>query len=156
MKVIETSFRGNRFYVRVENGEGTKTMPRANHEWLKSNPSFKEIPKGYVIHHLDGNQTNDDPTNLVLMQKFHHSAYHWKQKLVDVEVNLHDDFVELPFMKKAPRIKKKGEVYYLNTSSKNERHKIWRNQAGESMLTENDAKALAGQVFRNKGYRKTW
>lgn len=63
-------------------------MPLANYNWLMVNPAFESIPKGYVIHHLDHDKLNDDPTNLVLMQKHHHSAYHWKQKKIDTEVKI--------------------------------------------------------------------
>lgn len=56
----------------------TKSMPHANYVWLEGNPMFKGIPKGYVVHHLDLDQMNDDISNLVIMAMNHHRAYHLK------------------------------------------------------------------------------
>jgi len=89
VEVVEKFFRGKRWYVRLSssiNGHGT--MPNANFVWLQGNPSFISIPTTYVIHHLDWDTTNDDITNLVLMQKSHHVAYHWKHRSLKVKVNL--------------------------------------------------------------------
>lgn len=72
----------NRFFYRA-NG---KMIPRSHKVWLDSNPLFKEIPEGYVIHHLDGDSTNDDPSNLVLMRFHLHAAYHYKYIKPEVEV----------------------------------------------------------------------
>jgi len=89
LTIIETIIRKNRFYVKLDLGNGQhKTLPRAHFIWLSSNPAFEEIPLGYVIHHLDGDQTNDDPSNLALMQKHHHAAHHWKQKALYPEVKI--------------------------------------------------------------------
>ena len=55
-------------------------MPLANYNWLMTNPGFEHVPKGYVVHHLDHNEQNDDPSNLALMAKNLHTAYHWKHK----------------------------------------------------------------------------
>ena len=82
-KIKKIYFRGERFYITISDDEGKqKTFPRANYNWLKGNPSFEEIPKGYVIHHLDGDKLNDDISNLVIMQKHHHAAHHWKNKTI--------------------------------------------------------------------------
>jgi hypothetical protein len=36
----------------------------------------KEIPKGYHVHHLDGNRTNDNPENLVCVSPEEHAKLH--------------------------------------------------------------------------------
>jgi len=56
--------------------------------WLQHNPGFEAVPKGYVVHHLDHDELNNDISNLALMQKFHHIAHHAKQKTVKTEVNI--------------------------------------------------------------------
>jgi hypothetical protein len=37
--------------------------PQRNEEWLR-----EKLRDGFHIHHLDGNHSNDDPDNLVLME----------------------------------------------------------------------------------------
>ena len=81
MNIREKFFKRGRWYVKLESPfNGFSIIPFANYVWLKGNPSFEQIPKGYVIHHLDSDEQNDDISNLVLMQKHHHTAYHFKQK----------------------------------------------------------------------------
>ena len=38
------------------------------------------IPEGYVIHHLDGNKTNNTPENLIALTKNDHTRLHQKGK----------------------------------------------------------------------------
>ena len=77
--------RKDRVYVQIENKYGkTETMPFANYQWLICNPPFPGIPKGYVVHHLDHDEFNDDPSNLALMGKDQHTAHHWKTKTVNI------------------------------------------------------------------------
>lgn len=35
-----------------------------------------ELPEGFVVHHIDGNKTNNDPNNLALMLMSGHSKFH--------------------------------------------------------------------------------
>ena len=82
-KIIEKVFKKDRWYVVLNKPfNGRKQIPYAHYVWLDGNPSFKNVPKGYVIHHLDWDETNDDISNLVLMQKYHHISHHWKNKKV--------------------------------------------------------------------------
>ena len=85
---IEKFFRKDRWYVKILSNGKSNGMPYANYIWMKGNPAFFDIPKGYVIHHLDGDALNDDISNLVIMQKHHHSAYHWKYKIIQSEVSI--------------------------------------------------------------------
>ena len=63
----------HRWYVVLdESFFSVKTMKKAVYVWLFHNPAFIQIPKGYVIHHLDHNSLNDDISNLALMQKHQH------------------------------------------------------------------------------------
>jgi hypothetical protein len=84
--VVALSPKRQRLWVKLIREDGTAVqMPRAHYNWLQANPFFKDIPKGYTIHHLDLDETNDDPTNLVLFYGKYHTAYHYKTKrLMDV------------------------------------------------------------------------
>ena len=107
----EKIFKKDRWYVRTVIDGKRATIPLANATWLESNPSFNGIPKGYVIHHLDHNQLNDDPSNLALVGKNLHRAYHLKYKFPDQPVNVKDLFDNASIDKnlisyRIPRIKK--------------------------------------------------
>lgn len=47
--------------------------------WLKTG---KVVPKGYVVHHKDGNSLNDKFSNLELMKFGKHSRLHNKKKKI--------------------------------------------------------------------------
>ena len=88
-KIAKKYFRKDRWYVRLEKPNGrTESLPHANYNWLVGNPAFPGIPKGYVIHHLDKDPLNDDISNLALMSKNHHRAYHLKYKNNNIPVEL--------------------------------------------------------------------
>ncbi len=70
----------------LHNGKKIKVI-QAHYNWLQGNPSFKEIPKDYIIHHLDLDPLNDDISNLALMYRFHHTAHHFKHKRGEIPVS---------------------------------------------------------------------
>ena len=39
---------------------------------------FGSIPKGFCIHHKDGDKTNNNPDNLMLLSKSNHHSLHMK------------------------------------------------------------------------------
>ena len=51
-----------------------KRVPEHRAVWEKFHG--QKIPSGYVIHHVDGNDHNNDPSNLVLLTKSDHIALH--------------------------------------------------------------------------------
>lgn len=151
-KVKEMFLRDDRFYVRFDNKNGKQnTMPRANYVWLKHNPAFKEIPKGYVVHHLDLDKTNDDPSNLVIMQKFHHVAYHWKQKVLTPEISLDKDIGVVYFPTKMPTVQPHGSRFYVQFMQKNEfgksiLTKVW-SKDGKPFHLKKDAELCAVEIW---------
>ena len=45
--------------------------------YLSYHPELKgKIPKGYIIHHIDGNRKNNDISNLKMMTKLEHDRLH--------------------------------------------------------------------------------
>lgn len=44
-------------------------------KWAEAN-NKTEVPKGYVIHHIDENIFNNDPTNLQCMSRSEHMKHH--------------------------------------------------------------------------------
>jgi HNH endonuclease len=57
---------------------GNKQRARRPREIYKQH--YGEIPKGYVVIHLDGNPHNDDPTNLKAISRAENLARNVKQK----------------------------------------------------------------------------
>lgn len=98
-EILEITFRKDRFFVKVKLCNGAiKTFPRYVYNWLKHNPSFKSIPKGYLIHHLDHEKTNDDPSNLVLM-------------LIGISLQIVITFIIVNWMKRENLLQKEyGEI----------------------------------------------
>jgi DNA gyrase subunit B len=70
-------------------------------------------PNGTVVHHLDGDKTNNDPRNLVVMGRMDHHQHHgndlWKQRRVAIRAG-HLRYVEERGRRVLPeRMEKMGE-----------------------------------------------
>jgi len=151
MEIQETVFKKDRFYVVVKTSDGrTNKIPRANFVWLRGNPSFKEIPKGYVVHHLDHDKTNDDISNIVIMAKFHHVAHHWKQKTVDSVVTVEEDRTR-PIKRPKVYMDAKTKRFYvnlifLNPEGKKEYKRVYR-ENGCGFMTKGDAEKYIDKIW---------
>jgi hypothetical protein len=148
--------RRGRIYVALKNGnEAQVTMPRANYVWLKSNPSFLTVPNGYAVHHLDHDETNDDPSNLVIMYKHHHVAHHLKQITAKVEISFLEDH-PTPHglaLTQPPKYQKhyKSWFVFIYNSEKKANDRFWRDYNGKVMRTEEQAKKFAEEILeRNR------
>ena len=50
------------------------------HRWIYMiENGLKEIPDGYVVHHIDGNKLNNKIENLIMMTVADHVKLHWSQ-----------------------------------------------------------------------------
>lgn len=58
---------------------GTRPIPEHQYIWIKYNN--REIPKGYVIHHLNWNKSDNRIENLELMLMSEHSRTHSQQAM---------------------------------------------------------------------------
>lgn len=155
-KVVEKIFKKNRWHVRLESDGRVSIMPYANYVWLKGNPAFKSIPKGYVIHHLDHDSLNDDISNLVIMQKHHHTAYHWKNKKLDPKINIKVEYQSVErnvyYPVTTPRIhqrKDTGKFYisfYEIVNEKRKQIKVYKYN-GKRFVTRDDAKKALSNIL---------
>ena len=159
-KRLKTFLKDGRFYVQIENGNGRKKqLPRYQYVWLKYNPSFKEVPKKYVIHHLDGDKLNDDPSNLALMQKFQHIAHHWKSKLVYPEIHLQES-ERKPHNKTSfypidePKIyfikAKKRYGLFFREDDQDKKRTVVCKYRGRSLKTQEDAEWAKNLIWDNR------
>ena len=74
---METKF-GNAYqrtdgYIQITSGQYKgKLLHRLIYEEV-----YGPIPKGFCIHHQDGDKTNNNPSNLILMSKSNHHKLHF-------------------------------------------------------------------------------
>lgn len=139
--------------------DGKSSMPLSHYSWLTSNPSFEHIPKGYVIHHLDFDGTNDDPSNLVLMQRHLHAAYHLKNKKIMPEVTVDYEDKSLPPSKRTlffpitePRIYQRGDndryiVCFVEKISGKKKQITIHSFRGRKFKTKEDAEWAKKLIF---------
>ena len=58
------------------------SMESYHHAWLAAHPDRTEgwlrdrLAEGFDVHHLDGDHSNDDPLNLVLIEHLDHMRVH--------------------------------------------------------------------------------
>ena len=156
--IKEKVFRKDRWYVKISPPfNGWSIMPYANYVWLLGNPAFYDIPKGYVVHHLDGDLLNDDISNLVIMQKHHHAAYHWKQKTIETPVKVNPDFVEVKrrqyFPVREPRIypHRKAFRLYFTENIDGERKEIWIHKwDGKPIISREMAEKIKSLIWQKQ------
>ncbi len=158
-KIEYTIFKKNRFYVRLKpiGIEKGLLYPRAIYVWLKYNPSFKGIPKGYVIHHLDLDPTNDDPSNLVLMHKFHHTAYHSKYKeiitdvLIDNNLDMQSFLIAPDYPRRRPKAYRRGDrdtwFLYCVMGDGKERHISRLSKRHKMFQTKEEAESAIDKLW---------
>jgi len=75
IKIINKKGQGMRNWIKIQETPA-KWMLYARYIWEKHNG---KIPKGYVIHHIDGNPINDEPSNLKAMLPKDHISMHMKE-----------------------------------------------------------------------------
>ena len=154
MEVIKSKFvRKGRAHVVIECFDKKHTMPMANHVWLKGNPSFGGIPKGYVVHHLDHDPLNDDISNLVIMYKMHHIAHHFKQQTceVPIECNValsnHEMGYDYPTRKPRAHKRPYRDEWYLSYYMTGGRNKRIYKINGRTFKTQKEVEKAINIIF---------
>ena|ERR1051326_157410 len=69
--------RDNRWYVCLPGGK------RVAHARLVYETYSGPIPEGHVVHHIDGDGYNDDPHNLIALQRKEHYYLHLYWEILD-------------------------------------------------------------------------
>lgn len=67
---------------RLNSGEGktyTKTYGRHTHRIVAEQILGRPLIKGEIVHHIDGNKRNNDPSNLKIMTQSEHCKLHFKK-----------------------------------------------------------------------------
>lgn len=61
---------------RILNVRGKKGIREHDLIWCTQPENLNYIPKGFVIHHIDGNKLNNNPNNLFLISRSDHARLH--------------------------------------------------------------------------------
>jgi len=77
------NFKGGKKLKRKYKRFNGKLILRSHYVWLNHN-NLTKIPKGYVIHHKDGDSLNDEISNLILMGDIEHKRLQ-KRKVEEKE-----------------------------------------------------------------------
>lgn len=161
-RVMRETLRYGRWYVTLDalyEEFGRKEIPKANYVWLVNNPSFKSLPFGYVVHHLDHNPLNDDLSNLALMQKHHHLAHHYKDIIINPELHIDYHCLEatkgIYFPTRLPGIYQRKDVkssfflaFYEKKNGKTQRVVVskWN---GMKLATREEAETVRDEIWSN-------
>jgi len=131
-KIIKKRLQADRWYVVLKPAfNSKKSMPQAHYNWLVGNPSFGDIPTGYIVHHLDGDKLNDDISNLAIIHRIYHTAYHFKNfKIAQSEIDIEIDYTlrigNIPFEEEITKLK------YRKIKTRGARGERWRVEWYES------------------------
>lgn len=69
--------------TRLGTGEGktyTKTFGRHTHRIVAEQILGRPLKEGEIVHHIDGNKRNNDPSNLMVMTQSEHCRLHFSKK----------------------------------------------------------------------------
>lgn len=79
------------YYISSKPINGGKKILLHRYVWQKHNG---EIPKGYIVHHIDEDKENNDISNLMLMSLSEHSSKHTRERIEADPDKYAQDFVE--------------------------------------------------------------
>lgn len=71
--------------ARLGTGEGKsyeKTYGRHTHRIVAEQKLGRSLKKGEVVHHIDGNKRNNDPSNLMVITQSEHCALHFRKRVM--------------------------------------------------------------------------
>jgi hypothetical protein len=76
---------GNGDYVRVYVGDG---KARLEHVLIAESALGKSLPEGAEVHHINGNRSDNSPSNLVICQdRAYHRLLHRRQRALELSGN---------------------------------------------------------------------
>ena len=72
--------------IRIETTNGMKEVKEHQYIWMKNN-NYMPIPKGFCIHHINGNKVDNSIKNLILLPANIHGQLH--ARLQDNKIGIH-------------------------------------------------------------------
>lgn len=74
-----------RYYLSQSNTNRGRKNPKGLHTAIWEFYSGKKVPKGYCVHHKDGNVFNNEYSNLECLPIREHAAMHTKERYMDAD-----------------------------------------------------------------------
>jgi len=71
-------------FIKTKSGHYRSNLGLHQYVWIKNNGA---IPKGYEIHHINGDKSDNSIKNLALLTRKEHRSIHMKQRCDDGSVN---------------------------------------------------------------------
>lgn len=71
--------------AKLNTGEGktySKTFGVHTHRIVAEEKLGRPLKKGEIVHHIDGNKRNNDPSNLMVMTQAEHCRLHFRKKVI--------------------------------------------------------------------------
>lgn len=70
---------------RLGTGDGKsyeKTYGKHTHRIVAEQKIGRSLKKGEIVHHIDGNKRNNDPSNLMIITQSEHCALHFRKRVI--------------------------------------------------------------------------
>jgi hypothetical protein len=100
--------------INLSSGKGQNVIKNCKGRCQVSGEAYIENPHGFVIHHIDGNRTNDSDKNLALMAATYHTSIHGEVNVVFNDYKKNHPIVPRPKPVPKPKISgKSSEVDLL-------------------------------------------
>ena len=128
--------------------------------YIKSNSTYKHIviAEGFlkrklkdneVVHHIDENPSNNEPSNLAVMDRDKHIALHKKEiKLDDTSMILVSDYSDTPINHKSKTINHKSET--INKKPNNKTYKVTTNNGEKEFTLQEIAERLLNHFNKER------
>jgi len=95
--------------ISLSSGKGQNVIKNCKGLCQVCGEKYIENPHGFVVHHIDGNRTNDTEKNLVLMAATYHSSIHGEVNVKFNEYKKSHPIIPRPKPKPKPKISDKSK-----------------------------------------------
>ena len=132
--------------------------PTGKHRKVWEDVHGSKIPKGYAVHHIDKNTSNNNPNNLEIIPRGKHQSDHVKERLKDPEkmkellLNLNKAQEKAKEWHRSKKGKKWHKEQYKNTLAKAKKYKRTCVQCGKEYFTTRKVKTRFCQHRCSQNY----
>jgi hypothetical protein len=129
--------------IPLSSGKGRTIIQKCEGRCQVSGEEYGKLTHGFIIHHIDGNRTNNADKNLVLMAATYHNAIHGEVNVIFHEYKKNHPIIAKP--KPIPKPKSSGKSEYGDVNVLER----WKRAELES---QEKWKIAVNQLLKNLGY----